>query len=103
MLWFSAPTRLNQTNEDEGIKNVTYHEVVDMAITETITLPFGDSRTPRTCMLRSMAAVLYRTPHKDRDVDREMRGWGMEGRPVFLPHVDGGDTEVSFDDVFWNP
>ena len=64
MLWFSAPARLNQTMEGEGINIVKYHEVVNMAITETITLPLGDSHTPRTCMLRSLAAVSYRTPQR---------------------------------------
>ena len=43
MLWFSAPTRLSQTMGDDEIKIAKYHEVVDMAITETITLPFGDT------------------------------------------------------------
>ena len=36
MQWFSAPTRLNQKLEDDEIKIAKYHEVVDMAITETI-------------------------------------------------------------------
>ena len=62
MLWFSAPSRLNQTFDGGGIKIVKYHEVVNMAITETITLPFGGSHTPRTCILRSVVAVLYRSP-----------------------------------------
>ena len=30
MLWFSAPTRLNQTLEGEDINIVKYHEVVNM-------------------------------------------------------------------------
>ena len=43
----------------------------------------------------SFSAVLCRTPHEDWDVGREMRGWGMEGRPVLLPFVDDGGTEDS--------
>ena len=85
MLWSSASTRLNQTMENDEIKIAKFHEVVDMAIMDTITLPFADTHTPRTCMLRSVAAVLHRTPHKDWDVNREMKGWGMEGRPVLCP------------------
>ena len=79
----------------EGLKNVKYHEVVNMAITETITLPFRGSHTPRTCMLRSVAAVWYSSPNKNLDVDKEMRGCRMEGRPVLFPFVDGGGTEDS--------
>ena len=94
MLWFSAPSRLNQTWEGEEITNAKYHEVVNMAITEAISMPFGSSHTPRPCMLTSVAAVLHRTPNRKWDVNREMKGWGMEGIPVLLPHVDGGDKEV---------
>ena len=49
--------------------------------------PF-ETHTPRTCMLRSVAAVLHRTPQKNWDVNREMKGWGMKGRLVLLPFVD---------------
>ena len=69
MLWFSAPTRLNQTVEDDEIKIAKYHEVVDVATTETMTLPCGASHTPRTCMLTSVAAVLHRTPHNGGSED----------------------------------
>ena len=58
MLWFSAPTRLNQTLEDEDINIAKYHEVVDMAIKEAFSTPSGGSHTPRTCMLTTVAAVL---------------------------------------------
>ena len=85
MLWFSAPSRLNQTFEGEGKNIVKYHEVGNMAITETITLPVGGLHTPRTCMLRSVAAVLYRSQNEDSVVDKEMRGWGMKGSLVLLP------------------
>ena len=53
MLWFSAPSRLNQTFDGEGKHNVKYHEVVDVAITETISLPFGGSHTPQRCLFRN--------------------------------------------------
>ena len=60
MLWFSAPIRLNQTLEDEGINIAKYHEVVDMAIKEAFSTPSAGSHTPRTCMLTTVAAVLQK-------------------------------------------
>ena len=68
-------------------------EVVDRAIAEVISVSFGGSHTPRTCMLRKVAAVLHKT-HKKWDVNKKMKGWEMEGRLVLLPFVGGGDTEV---------
>ena len=41
IMWFSAPTRINQTLEGEEIKIAKYHEVVNMAITEAISMSFG--------------------------------------------------------------
>ena len=79
MLWFSAPTRLNQTLEGEEIKIAEYHEVENTAISEAISVLFGGSHTPRTCMLTTVAAVLHRTPNGKWDVNKEMNGWRMEG------------------------
>ena len=62
MLWFSAPTRLNQTLEGEDINIVKYHEVVNHGRSqEAISMPFGGSHTPRTCMLTTVTAVLQKT------------------------------------------
>ena len=66
LLWFSPPTRLDQR-----------FDVFNMTNEATFTLPFGGSHTPRTCLLRSVGAVLYRSPDKDWDVEREMKGWGL--------------------------
>ena len=62
MLWFCAPTRSNQTLEGEEMNIVKYHEdeVVNMVIAEAISLPFGGSHTPRTCMLTTVAADLQK-------------------------------------------
>ena len=46
MLWFSAPTRLNQTL-GRNSKKQKYHEVVDLAITEAISRPLGSLLTQR--------------------------------------------------------
>ena len=75
MLWFSAPRQLNQTLEGGEIRSAKYHEVLNMAIAEAISLPIGGSHTPQTCMLTTVAAVLHRTPNRNWDVNKEMKGW----------------------------
>ena len=56
-----------------------------MAIEATFTLPFGRSHTPRTCLLRSVSVVLYRSLNKDWNVEEERRGDGVcENVSVFL-------------------
>ena len=57
---------------------------MDRAIAEAISGPFGGMRTPRTCMLASVASVLHKTQRKWR-VSKEMEGWEMGGRPELLP------------------
>ena len=91
---FSSPTRLNQNFADNGTKVAKYHEGVNMAIEATFSLSLGGSHTPRTCLLRSVGAVLYRSPDKDWNVGREMKGWGLGERPT-LPR----DDDDSGDDL----
>ena len=90
MLWFSAPTKLNRIlGRDLKIKK--YHEVVDSSIMEAVVRPFGGERTPRSCMLASVARVLHRT-HKEWGVNKEMKGW--RARENFTPSsFDGDDDE----------
>ena len=85
--------RLNQTLKGKETKIAKYHEVVNVAIAEATSMPFGGSHTPRTSMLTTAAAVLHKT-HRKCSVNKEMKGWEMEGRPVLLPFVEGGDKEV---------
>ena len=75
MLWFSAPTRLNQTWENRGVNIAKYHEAVNMAIAYAVSKPFGGAHTPRSCMLTTVAAVLYKTPNGSWRMNKEMRGW----------------------------
>ena len=70
LLWFSSPARLSQRYSDNGTKVPKYHEVMNMAIEATFTLSFGGSHTPRTRLLRSVGAVVYRSPDKDWDVEK---------------------------------
>ena len=64
-----------------------YHEAINLATVATF--------TPRTFMLRSVAAVLDRAPDKDLDVGRVICGWGVGELPVLLPCEDDGGTDVS--------
>ena len=89
MLWFSALTRLNRTLEGEEINIAKYQEVVNMAIARAFSMPFGGSHTAYV-HVTTVATVLHKT-----HVNKEMKGWRMEGRPVLLPFV-GGDAS-------WNP
>ena len=93
MLWFSAPTRLNQTL-GKDLRIIKYHEAVDMAIAEAISKPFGDIHSPRTCMLPSVATVLHET-HRKWKVTEEMEGWEMGGKNELLPCVGDGVHENS--------
>ena len=79
MLWFSAPSRLNQTLENQGIKIENYHEAVNMGIAYAISWPFGGAHTARSCMLTTVSAVLYKTPNRSWDMNKEMKGWEMGG------------------------
>ena len=90
ILWFSAPTNLNRIlGRDLKIKK--YHEVVDSTIMEAVVRPFGGERTPRSCMLASVARVPHRT-HKKWGVNKEMKGWRV--RENFTPSsFDGDDDE----------
>ena len=74
LMWFSSPSRLNQTFTNNGMKVAKYHEAVSMAIEATFTMPFDGLHTPRTCLLRSVSVVLYRSPGKDWNGEEEMKG-----------------------------
>ena len=96
MPWFSAPTRLNQTLEGEEIKLAKYHEVVIMAIAEAISdSPWRFTHTAYVHFDNSGCSLAKNT----KWVNKEMKGWGMEGRPVLLPFVEGGDKEVWRTDI----
>ena len=55
--WFSALTDLNRILDTELKNSKKYHEVVNGAIMDAIVKPFGGKRTPRSCMLTSVARV----------------------------------------------
>ena len=73
LLWFSAPTNLNRILRSD-LKIKKYHEVVNGAVMDAIVRPSSGERTPKSCMLTSVARVLRRTRKKWR-VNKEMKGW----------------------------
>ena len=86
MLWFSPPTNLNRRCSESGTKVEKYSEVKDLAIVATFTMSFGRPHTPRMCLLRSVSAVLCRSPEINWDVNRDMKGWGL-GECLFFCHM----------------
>ena len=67
LLWFPVPTKLNRIlGRDLKIKKYR------------IVRPFGGKRTPRSCLLTSVAKVLHRT-HRKCGVNKEMDGWIKRG------------------------
>ena len=79
-----------------GTRIAKYHEVTTIAIVFTFTLSSGGFNTRRTCMLRSVAAVLDTAPDKDWDVGREVIGWGqVEWIVLLLLCEDDRGTYVS--------
>ena len=62
---------------------------------DAVVRPFSGERTPKSCMLTSVARVLQRT-HKKRGMNKEMKGWRV--RENFTPSSsssssDGDDDE----------
>ena len=95
LLWFSSPSRRNQGFTNNGTKKAKYHEAVNMAIEATFTMPYEGLHTPRTCLLRSVSVVLYRSPDKDWNVEEEMKGWGLEERPCLPSYHNDWDDDIS--------
>ena len=89
VLWFSAPTNLNRIMGTQ-LKIKKYHEVVNSAIMDAIVKPLSRERTPKSCMLTSVARVLQRT-YKKWEVNKEMKGW--RGRDDFTPSSSDGDDD----------
>ena len=66
---------------NDGANMAKYNEAVNMAFEITFTMTLEGVHTPRTCLLRSVGVVLYRSPDKYWNVEKEMKGWGLEKFP----------------------
>ena len=89
-LWFSSPSRVNQTFTNNGTQIAKYHEAV-----ATVTMPFEGLHTPRMCLLRSVSVVLYTSPDKDWNVEEEMKGWGLGEWPCLPSYDNDWNDDIS--------
>ena len=84
LLWFSAPTRLNEILEQE-FKIEKYHEVIDETITEIILRPFGGELQMEVVHVDISGQVLYRNTQKVWSEQRDGRiDDKRESRTLFL-------------------
>ena len=63
-------------------KIAKYHEAFSVAIEITFTMSFEGLHTPRTCLMRSVGVVLYKSPDKGWNDEEEMKGWGLGEFPL---------------------
>ena len=89
MLWLSAPTRSNQTLEDEEIKSRSTTKLWTWRSHGLWRFAHANVHVDNG------RCGLYGKPHKDWDVKRELKGCGMEGSLMLLPFVDDGGSEES--------
>ena len=88
------PRQRGQIKHLEGEETIAkYHKGVKMPIAEAISMPLGGSHKPHSCMLTTVAAVLQKK-HTE-SVNKDLKGWGMEGRLVLLLFVEGSDKRSS--------
>ena len=66
-----------------------------MAIEATFSVPLEGVHTPRTCLLRSVSVVLYRSPDKDWNVEKEIKGWGLGEGPCLSSYDNDWDDDIS--------
>ena len=92
LLWFSAPTDLNRILGSE-LKIRKYHDVVNIAIMDAIAKPFGGKRTPKSCILTTVARVLQHT-HKKKGINKEMKGWWVRKK-----HTPSSSSDKNDDDM----
>ena len=95
LLWFSSPSRLNQRFANKGATLAKYHGAVNVAIEATFSVLFDGVHTPRTCLLGSVSVVLHRSPDKDWNFEKEMKGWGLGEWLCLPPHDNDWDDDIS--------
>ena len=90
LLWFSAPTSLNNDFLNDGVILEKYDETVNMSCRSAYILLYGWMNTPRACFTRTILEMLGRRTAPAR----ETKGWEL-GRPDPLPENedDGQDIE----------
>ena len=85
MLWFSAPTSLNNDLLNDGVILEKQTETINWAFHNASFLPCWWMNPPRSCFLRSIRAVLEGMTEWVWNPQREMKGWELGGRPDLVP------------------
>ena len=83
MLWYSAPSSLNNDLLNDGVILENNHETVNME----------RMSTPRACFMRSIRAMLERMTEWVWAPGRETNGWELGGRPDLLPENDDDEQD----------
>ena len=92
------PFLVLSTNELESNvirKLKKYQEVVKSVLMDAVVRPFSGKRTPKSCMLTSVARV-PQTQQK-REINQETKGWWVKGKCTPFSVSDGDDDEQSND------
>ena len=102
MLWFSAPTSLNNYLINDGELNIRYYEAIGTTLNNAITIPSWCMNSPRACFLRAIRNVFIGMPGRIWDLGREMNGWELGGEPhlLFDNEYDEFDLDTELEDLF---
>ena len=95
MLWYSAPTSLDNALLNDGVILETFNEPMNWAFQSAFVLPHWRMNTPRSRFLRSIRAMLEGVTEWVWDPERDMHGWEQGGRPDLL--LDDEDDEQDED------
>ena len=74
--WFVAIIR--RASALHGRKIAKYHKTVNKAIAYAISRRFGGEHKPRSCILTTVAGVLYKT-NRSWNINKELGAWEMGG------------------------
>ena len=94
MLWYSAPTSLNNDMRIDGVILEEYNKDVNMAMLWAIDLPFWRGHTPRSGLLGTQRLAVDLGEWLEEPA-WEMPGWDLGGRPdpLLENEDDGQDIE----------
>ena len=93
MLWFSAPTRFQSNIGRRRNSNRKIPRGRECGDCTRHLYAFWRLAHTANVHVDKGAAVLRKTPNKEWDVNKEMKGWRMEGRHVLLSFVDNGNED----------
>ena len=96
MLWYSAPTSLNNDLLSDGVILEKYNKTVNMAISTSFTFQFWSGHTPRSPFLGAQRLTMEQCMQEWVErLEWEMLGWVNGRRPDPRPEIeeDGQDIE----------